>query len=242
MLLITLQVNASFVATDYLQNGYLITAQNSLRKIDSTGKTMFTYNQNLYGQLNQVDATNPLKIILSYPDYGTVVILDNTLSEIATIPLKPLGIGDYHAICFSPRDNNFWVFDDNVFKLKKLDRNSRVILESSDMFQQIGYAIHPVFMQEENQFVYLSDPAIGIVVFDVYGVYYATLPLKNVAKFQVRDNQIFFLLHNQYHTFNLKTFEEKNISLPDSVGVVDIRIESNRLFLLKNESLNIYTF
>ena len=57
----------------------------------------------------------------------------------------------------------------NDFKLKKIDRNSNIILESSDMFQQLGYAIHPVYMQEENQYLFLSDTTLGIFVFDVCG-------------------------------------------------------------------------
>jgi hypothetical protein len=106
-------------------------------KIDSVGNILFKYNQNLYGQLKLVDATNPMKLILSYPDYGTVVMLDNTLSEVGVVSLKKIGIYDYHALCFSSRDNNCWVFDENDYKLKKIDRNNNIILESTDMFQQL---------------------------------------------------------------------------------------------------------
>ena len=242
ILLTSLSVNATFLSTDYLQNAYVITSKNSLAKIDSTGSILFTYNQNRYGQLKFVDATNPLKLILSYPDYGTVVMLDNTLSEVGIISLKPLGIGDYHALCFSSRDNNFWVFDENVFKLKKIDRNGNVILESSDMFQQLGFAIHPVYMQEENQLLFLSDTSLGILVFDVYGVYYSTLPFKNILKFQVRDDEIFFREENQLHFYQLNTLAEKKIRLPDSTGILDARMESNRLYLLSDSLLKIYSF
>src|SRR5437016_5395291 len=96
-----LNINATFLTTDYLQNAYVITSQNSLVKIDSAGNILFTYNQNRFGQLNFVDVTNPLKLILSYPDYQTVVMLDNTLSEVGTISLKQIGIYNYHALCFS---------------------------------------------------------------------------------------------------------------------------------------------
>src|SRR4026208_887268 len=91
ILLTSLNVDATFLTSDYLQNAYVITSQNSLVKIDSVGNILFTYNQNRFGQLEFADATNPLKLVLSYPDYQTVVMLDNTLSEVGTISLKQLG-------------------------------------------------------------------------------------------------------------------------------------------------------
>jgi hypothetical protein len=242
ILLTSLNVNATFLTTDNLQNAYVITSENSLVKIDSVGNILFKYNQNRFGQLKFADATNPLKLVLSYPDYQTVVMLDNTLSEVGTISLKQLGIYNYHSLCFSPRDNNFWVFDENDFKLKKIDRNSNIILESSDMFQQLGYAIHPVYMQEENQYLFLSDTTLGIFVFDVYGIYYETLPFKNVLKFQVRDDQIFFREENHLHSFQMKTLAEKNISLPEENAVLDARMENRRLYLLEKDSLKFYKF
>lgn len=242
VLLTSLNINATFLTTDYLQNAYVIDAKNSLEKIDSLGNTLFTYNQNLYGQLKLVDATNPLKLILSYPDYGTVVMLDNTLSEIGVVSLKKIGIYDYHALCFSSRDNNFWVFDENDFKLKKIDRNNNIILQSTDMFQQLGFAIHPVFMQEENQFLFLSDTARGILMFDIYGVYYETLPFKNIMKFEVRNDQLFFWDGNHLHSWQMKTLEEKAIVLPPFTYLLDVRIENSRLYLLQKDSLTIYKF
>jgi len=242
ILLTSLNMNATFFTTDYLQNAYIIDLKNSLRKIDSVGNTLFTYNQNLYGQLKLVDATNPMKLILSYPDYGTVVMLDNTLSEVGVVSLKKIGIYDYHALCFSSRDNNFWVFDENDYKLKKIDRNNNIILESTDMFQQLGYAIHPVFMQEENQWLFLSDTTRGILMFDIYGVYYETLPFKNILKFEVRNDQIFFRDGDHIHSSQMKTLAEKNIELPHFDNLLDARIENSRLYLLQKDSLTIYKF
>jgi len=240
--LVSVKTNSFFLTTDYLQNGYFITSQNSLKKIDSTGNVLFTYNQNKYGKLKFADATDPLKIVLSYPEYGTVVILDNTLSEIGVIPLRQIGILSSSAVCFSSRDNNIWIFDEQDYKLKKVDNNYNIILESSDMFSLIGQAIHPVFMMERDQYLYLSDPNVGIIVFDVYGTYYQTLPFKNIQKFQVRNSQIFYRQGYNLHSYHLKTLEEKDIALPDTTGVLDVRIEQNRLYLLQKDSLNIYTY
>lgn len=240
--LTSVKTDATFLTTDYLQNGYFITTKNSLQKIDSTGNLLFTYNQNRFGKLQFVDATNPLKMVLSYPDYGTVVLLDNTLSEIGVISLRQLGILSRTTVCFSSLDNNIWVFDEQDFKLKKIDRNNNIIVESSDMFSLVGKAIHPVYMEEQDQYVYLSDTTEGLFVFDVYGTYYQTLPFKNIHKFQVRNDQVFYQVGNKLRSYQIKTLEEKDIVLPDSTDVMDVRIEKNRLYLLRMGAVDIYKY
>ena len=240
--LASFKTDAVFLTTDYLQNAYVISNQNSLVKIDSSGSVLFKYNQNRFGKLQFADATNPLKLVLSFPDYGTVVMLDNTLSEVGTISLRQVGILNYNTICFSSLDNNVWFFDSQDYKLKKIDNNYNIILESSDMFTLLGKAIHPVFMQEKDQYVYLSDPKEGIVVFDIYGTYYQTLPIYDIQKFQVRADQFFFQKGASLHSMHLKTLEEKVIALPDSAEVLDVRIEQDRLYLLKKDGLDIYKY
>lgn len=242
VLLVSVKTDAGFITTDYLQNGYLITARNELQKVDSAGNLLATFNQNRYGRLAFADATNPMRLVLSYPDYGTIVILDNTLSEISALSLRKINIQSYSATCFSSLDNNIWVFDDQDYKLKKIDKNNDVIVESGDMFSLLGNAIHPVYMQENDQYIYLSDPAEGIVIFDIYGTYYQTLPFKNIGKFQVRGGQLFFQEADSLHAYQLKTVESKYISLPDTAAVEDVRIEKNRLYVLRKDHLDIYSY
>lgn len=243
ILLISVDANAVFITSDRLQQVYVITDQNTLVKYDSTGKRLFTYNQTRFGQLRSVDASNPMKVICSYPDYGNVVMLDNTLSEVGVISLKLLGISNYKTLCFSPRDNNFWVYDEDAYKLKKVDRNGNIILESTDMVLQLGETIHPVYMQEENELLFASDTARGVFVFDLHGVYYETLPFKGVQKFQVRGDRLFFPEWNSLHSYQLKTLEEKLITLPDIDRLQDVRLENNRLYLCSTRGeLEIYRY
>ncbi len=242
MLLVSVKTDALFITTDYLQNGYLITAHNELQKVDSAGNLLATFNQNRYGRLAFADATNPMQLVLSYPDYGTIVILDNTLSEISALSLRKINIQSYSAACFSSHDNNIWIFDDQDYKLKKIDKNNDIIVESGDMFSLLGHAVHPVYMQENDQYIYLSDPAEGILIFDIYGTYYQTLPFKNISKFQVRGSQLYFREADALHAYQFKTLESKNISLPDTAAVEDIRIEKNRFYLLRKDRLDIYSY
>jgi hypothetical protein len=134
------------------------------------------------------------------------------------------------------------VYDEDDYKLKKLDRNGNIIITSTDMIMQMGEVIHPAYMQEANQYLFMSDTSKGILVFDLYGVYFETLPFKNVKKFEVKGDRVFFKEGDHLHSYQMKTLEEKQIALPATNDFIDVRLESNRLYLLSKSELSFYRY
>ena len=57
-------VKTTFLATDNLQNCYVVNTQNELKKYSANGELLFTFSINRYGKLSYVDAGNPLKLSL----------------------------------------------------------------------------------------------------------------------------------------------------------------------------------
>lgn len=240
-LIATLNTHATFITSDNLNNLYTITADNSLVKYDSTGKKLFTYNTAKYGQLRFVDATNPLKLLLYFPDFTNVVLLDNTLSEISVLNLKRMGITLPGAVCLAA-DNNIWVYDAQDFKLKKLDQNLNVLLQSSDLLSVIHETIEPDIMMERDNFIFVNDPAKGIFVFDIYGAYSHRLPVKGLKDMQEFNGKLYYLKDNAVQSYDTRTLETKTIPLPDSSDIMQMRIEKNRLFLLKENEVVLYRY
>src|SRR5687767_11851084 len=67
---------------DILGNLYLLNAQNNLKKISEDGDSIAVYNNvRLFGKLTHVNATNPLKILLFYQQYSTILVLDRFLNR-----------------------------------------------------------------------------------------------------------------------------------------------------------------
>src|ERR1044072_2751903 len=69
--------NASFT-TDNLGNAYVI-AENQLLQFDGNGKPKGNYSESNLGVLRSVDASDPLKILLYYPDFTQINILNSKL-------------------------------------------------------------------------------------------------------------------------------------------------------------------
>ena len=231
--------NASFT-TDKLGNAYAITG-NQLLEFDSQGKPKATYSESTLGTLRSIDASNPLKILLYYPDFAQINILNSKLALQSTINLRSLGMIQPTIICNSDNEG-YWVFDLQDIQLKKIDLNLQVKIESGNILQNTGYNLFPNFMMESNQFVYLNNPSTGILVFDLYGTYYKTIPLKHLQSFQIIGDELIYIEKNKLISFHLKKLEEKEILLPPSDTVLNARIEQKELFLLTKGALSFYSF
>src|SRR5262245_36422238 len=73
---------------DNLDNIYLISSTNQVKKLSSNGDSVAVFNDvKKYGQATLIDVSNPLKVLLYYKDFATIVVLDRFLNVRNTIDL-----------------------------------------------------------------------------------------------------------------------------------------------------------
>src|SRR5437773_1461494 len=90
-LITSIPFNHARLTTDRLGNAYII-VENQLLLFDTAGKPKGNYSNLNSGNLVSVDASNPLKLLLFYPDFARLELLNNKLSLESTIELRALGI------------------------------------------------------------------------------------------------------------------------------------------------------
>jgi len=228
------------LTTDRLGNAYVI-VENQLLEFDSLGKPKANYAVANTGGLTSIDASNPLKILLFYRDFAKLQLLNNKLSIESTIELRNVGIQQPLVACQSYLDG-YWIFDQQDFSLKKIDLNLRIVYQSSNMNQTLGYSLQPESITEANDFIYMNNPATGILVFDKFGSYYKTIPVMGITSFQVIEKNLLYLKDNMLMKFNLSTLDENEIILPPHDSLVCTRFEQQKLFLLTTASLTFYSY
>ncbi len=238
-ILFFIQVHALFFTTDNLKNIYTVTTENQVVKYDSTGLLLHSYNNKSLGQPTSLDVSNPMKLLLYYKDFSTIVWLDNTLSEIAETQLSPIGIIQSPVACLS-QDGNFWVYDEADQRLKKINSQLEVMHESPTMQSISDKPIQTFLMMEENQQLFVSDSSQGVFVFDQFGNFLNKIPVKRITYFQVENNQLIYKKNNQAHIYQLKTMEEYSIELPDSA--MQLQIDSHRIYLMQKEQIVVYPY
>ncbi|HET9280167.1 MAG TPA: hypothetical protein VFN95_18355, partial [Flavitalea sp.] len=119
-------------SVDNFGNIFILFSNGQLKKLNPNGDSLAVFNNvKRYGKLFSIDVSNPLKILLYYKDFSTVVILDRLLNFRGMIDLRKLNLYQVKAIGQS-YDNNVWVFDELESKLKRVSEEGKIIDQSTD--------------------------------------------------------------------------------------------------------------
>ncbi len=97
-----------FLGFDVLENFYYIKNNEMIKKNENQ---IWRYKNMALGKITRVDFLNPLKILLFYEDFNTVIMLDNQLNEI-----QKLNFSDYSSPLMvgaigNASQNRFWIYD-----------------------------------------------------------------------------------------------------------------------------------
>lgn len=235
---------AEYVTMDKLHNIYVVDAKQNISKYDTDGKLRFQYNDNQYGTLTHIDATNPFQTLLYYPDFLRVVVLDRTLSVIQDISLLDLNANLIQTNAISmASDNQLWIYNELDFTLNKLNVLLQSFTIKTDLSQQFSEGLTPTFIMERNNTVWLNDPEKGIFQFDSFGQYIKAFDLKGVQQFEVIHNVLFYQQGKRFFQFNLGSLTTTEILLPIVLVETDqVLIQKNRLLIWQKGGVLVFRF
>lgn len=225
---------------DALDNIYVL-FNNRLKKIRINGDSVAVFNDvKQYGNPYKIDVSNPLKTLVYYKNYSTVVILDRFLTQRNAINLRQKNIFKVKAITTS-YDNNIRLFDEQDFKLKKIDDDGTVISETNDFRLIFDTVPSPVFISEKDNSIFLYDPKAGFYVFDYYGSLKNRLPFRYWEHPAVYKDHLTGISEGKLYSYELNTLNLKTWPLPAYVkDYVDIKAVNGRLYLLRKDGIEIF--
>ena len=232
----------SLAEVDETENIYLLTANYQLKKINSNGDSIAVFNDvRRYGKVSYVDVSNPLRTIVFYKNFSTILLLDRLLSLRSSLNLRKQQVFKVNAVT-SAYDNNIWFFDEQDFKLKKTDEQGALLLESIDLRTTTDDLPSPVFITDKNNFVYLYDPLKGLYIFDHYGAFINKLPIFKWASTGISGNKLIGLSDGRINIYNFETKLTSFYQLPGKVeNPAEIRVVSQKLYILTADGLTVYT-
>ncbi len=238
----TIPGNFTYFAVDNLDNLYLVNQNNQLKKLNSRGDSLSVFNDvKRYGKLYSIDVTNPLKVLLYYKAFSTVVVLDRMLNSRNTIDFRKQNIFRVKALATS-YDNNIWIFDEQDLKLKKIDEQGKVLQETVDCRQLFDSVPSPEQIIDRDNFVYLYDPAKGFYIFDYYGAFKNKLGFTGWENTDAAGKVVYGFTSKKFLSYQLSTLSLKEYLLPRFFGKYSsIKAVNGMVYLLKENGLDIYT-
>lgn len=234
----TLAGNFTYFNVDNLDNIYLVNNNNQLKKLNSNGDSVGIFNDvRKYGKLFYIDVTNPLKLLLYYQNFSTVVVLDRFLMIRNVINLRRQNIFNVKAIATS-YDNNIWVFDEGDAKLKKIGENGDLLSETVDCRLIFDTIPSPVQIIDEGGFVNMYDPNKGFFIFDIYGALKNKLPFTNWKNVEVINKTLYGFTDSLLYEYQPGTLNLKEYKLPSFFNnAIQIKAANNKIYLLNESGL-----
>lgn len=227
--------------TDNFGNIFLISANNQIKKLNQNLDSVGIFNDvRRYGDVYLLDVNNPLKIVVYYRDFTTILVLDRFLNNRNIIDLRKAGILQAKAVTQS-YDNNYWVFDELNSKIKKIDDNGNVLLESPDFRVLFSYEYNPQQIIDADGALYLYDARKGWLIFDYYGAYKQHINVTGWRDVNATRSILSGHDSNAFYTVNPITFSTLKISTDINMEeAMKVQRQLDKLLVLEKDSLTIY--
>lgn len=219
---------------DNLDNIYILNSRNQIKKFNANGDSVGIYNDvKKFGKATLIDVSNPLKVLLFYKDFATVVMLDRFLNPVNSIDLRKQNILQAKAIGQS-YDNKIWVYDELENKLKKVGEDGKLIQETPDFRLLLGAAPSPIKIFDENRYVYVYDSIYGVYVFDYFGALKNNIMIDHWQNFKVVGKYIFGSRSDTLFRYEISTFRLDEWKMPEAIYKSNaFNFSSTRLYALR---------
>lgn len=236
-----LNLNIESIEIDNLQNIYTL-KNTTVSKYDKKGNFLSEYSNSQYGNITSCDISDPMRILLFYEEYNQVIFLDNELAEISSpIMLDDLNQGQVKLAC-SSEQSGFWIYSQQNQELLHYNTDLHLINKSQRLSSVIVENIEPNFLIEKNNKLYLNIPGYGIMLFNIYGNYMKTIPIKELDDFQVKNQKIIFNTENCLVQFNIALIDYDTLCFNLEKSTYDIKTERDIAIILDENGLSIYNY
>ncbi len=226
-------IKASFITKTNLNVGHLVQIDNygSLYQVTNgelnikKKETILTYANLQLGEINSVNAFNPLKINVFYKDFNSIVILDNRLAEITKVNFNEIQPFRIISHVSTGGDNTVWLFNETTRQLELFDylthktRVTTLPIDGNILALESNYNYSWLLT---DQFIYTYN-------------YFGSLLSKNknpgYTSIKASGNELFFLKENSLFYKANNSGKHLSIELPELLI---------KQFLVTDETLYIY--
>jgi N12 class adenine-specific DNA methylase len=215
----------SFVGFDKFGAAYFTTG-NTLSKFHD-GKSL-QYQNVALGKITRADLVNPLKIVLFYSNFNTVVMVDNQLNEISQVKFSELTEPIVVSATGNASQNRLWFYDSLTQRIGLYDYlSNNMVFLTQPLTGNLDY-----YETDFNTFQWIDEDGKRYSC-DVYG---KISFLGEIAEFDtirfVSDTSVLYAVGNKIVLYNSATDETTPIKLGE---------KSFESFHYKDQILSIFT-
>jgi len=215
----------NFVGFDGFNNCFYTKNNILYKKVD----TIILQYQNLgLGKISSVDILNPLKVVLFYEEFNSVIILDNQLNEIQKIEFSKLETPILASAIGMSGQNKLWLFN-------SLNQQIGLFDLSLNQLQIIGNPLKDGMNFYQTNFNYFQfiDKNNQWNTYTIFGRFFQSGTVEKNTQIQFVDDKKYFFVTNELLFL-------KDVS-SNKIYEIEIVEKSFKKFYYKDQILSIFT-
>ena len=220
---------------DPFGNLYIVDDRDRLMKYDTSGQLVFKVVNSNLGSIHSIDAGNPFKVLAFYRDQQTILLYDNTLSEIQRIILPQWQLSDVTSACLSP-DNAIWLFEGTQRVLMKMSEQGDPVITSDPFDILRPSSARPDLIFDTDHYLVLKETGRHPSLFDDFGNHLRTLEI-HAENFTVSGNYLLLNLGNSMRLYSMTGEEDIHLPMPGITGKL-VRTVNGKYLI--SDNLGIY--
>ena len=221
---VNIQADA-FIGLDGLGNSYFIKDNAFLKRKNNQ---TFEYKNLSFGKISKIDIQNPLKIVLFYENFNTVVLLDNQLNEIQQIAFLENEDTVIAVATGMASQNRLWIYDMLTQKIGLFDCSNNTFLPITASFEgNLKY-----YESDFNQFQWI-DSNLNWNTCDIFGKITTQGKVADFDQIQVASEEM--VLFSKDQKLYLQDLKKSSITPITNVE------NSFKNFCYKDQILSIFT-
>ena len=217
--------NKTYIGFDGLGNNYYI--KDNVFSKQNESQT-WEYKNVALGKITAVDYVNPLKIVVFYEDFNTIITLDNQLNEIQKLNLFEIDNTIFASKVGLASQDQFWIYNSQTQQLLLFD-----YLKNTS--KKIGNPIQESIKYTQSDFnnFYWIDEINNWYSIDIFGKVTLLANIPPFEKIQIIDNEkLLFSRDNILYSLNNQT---------KVVHEIEIVEKSFQNYYYKDQILAIFT-
>ena len=190
--------NKTYIGFDGLGNNYYI-KDNVFSKQNEN--QVWEYKNVALGKITAVDYVNPLKIVVFYEDFNTIITLDNQLNEIQKLNLFDVDNTIFASKVGLASQDQFWIYNSLTQQIMLFDY-------LKNTFKNIGNPIQENIKYTQSDFnnFYWIDEINNWYSIDIFGKVTLLANIPPFEKIQIIDNEkLLFSRDNVLYSLNNQT-------------------------------------
>ncbi|MET2986291.1 hypothetical protein [Aureibaculum conchae] len=226
-----------FIGVDEFDNIYYIKNNTFYKKDD---KKTLSYSNTQLGKITSIDIKNPLKIILFYNDFNTVILLDNKLNELSNrIDFNEALLSKNISLVAGSSNNNLWIYslDDNTLQTYNYNTKKVTFTSQSLSFSTADFKAKKLVSSYKNCWLIGKN---SILQFNEYGTSLNEIEVSDVIDVKLFKENLIYLKDNNLHRLN--NDKVTSIALEKEISIESFYINKNEIYIFDGTTIFVFSF